>query len=85
MIALSAAFFFLYNWPWLLQRVSFYFKLGNETLIMSYVFLSKAVVIKQTKVGDISLKLQNIWNLGKQIAWRCIDMSLHSKIKNIID
>ena len=84
MIALSAAFF-LYNWPWQLQRVSFDFKLGNETLIMSYIFLSKAVVIKQTKVGDISLKLQNIWNLGKQIAWRCIDMSLHSKIKNIID
>ena len=52
---------------------------------MSYVFLSKAVVIKQTKVGDISLKLQNILNLGKHIAWRCIDMSLHSKIKNIID
>ena len=41
--------------------------------------------MKQIKVGDISLKLQNILNLGKHIPWRCIDMSLNSKIKNIID
>ena len=42
-------------------------------------------MIKQIKVGDISLKLQNILNSGKHIPWRCIDMSLNSKIKNIID
>lgn len=49
------------------------------------MFSFEAVVIKQTKVGDISLKLQNILSLGKHIPWRCIDMSLNLKTKNIID